>query len=112
MARGLSELQKTILRLGLAGREKKENDDPDCFNWQIYTSYYGWISTCDYLGSYPYLPRQLFSRNEIGAKKYNAAHAAYSRCKRSLEKRGLIESGFVYLGVNLTDKGIAVAKTL
>lgn len=76
MGRGLSELQKTMLTM-----------QPDEYN-KIYvrdviTKHYGWVQ---------HEPYRLFSKKEIGPKKYISAYIAVRKSLKRLKDRGLIWS--------------------
>jgi len=98
MARGLSPLQVSILRIAydrlslLANRIKAELDKPEEDRdlsfidkmekvdvSEIFVSYYGWKLT-----------GRRFSKNSIGPRKYMAAKVAVHKSLRRLEQRGLI----------------------
>jgi hypothetical protein len=119
MGRGLSDLQKTILRLALANREAE--GDPCWYD----VGYVEVLAT--HFGFEPRWPlrrrdgkRELFghpfSKAAIGADRYDAAHATLARAVRRLEARGLamgvLDVEFRQAGVNLTAEGVAVAREL
>ena len=125
MGRGLSELQQFILVAGLAGRESKETHTLpdgrilpagygcDLRHAKIMSGFYGFALAGRDSSSFA---RHHFSVKKIGPKQYAAAHAAISRAATRLAERGLVVcvSGYYarWAGVNLTDKGAALAAEL
>jgi hypothetical protein len=136
MGRGLSELQRSILRLALHNR-KAEGLGPtvkpgspegmDVYKWEVLESAYGFGEhrKLDWKGRFAAEVRwtgsgfeagrnvgfgQLYSRSAMGPGRYHAAHAAVSKAFRRLEARGLAE--WPVFGLKLTAKGVEVAERL
>jgi hypothetical protein len=104
----LSDLQKTILVLGL------EKDGAGLRYSEILIRYYGWKTVG---GSPPETGRWTFSKASIGEKEYRRSRAALSRSVTRLAERGLVtfaRDGIIFKvrGVNLTDLGEEEARKL
>jgi hypothetical protein len=125
MGRGLSELQRTILRLALRNRDGSGKEDPGIHvvHPEVLSEFYGFTVNPTKLPSWlrytPVSPRsrcRMFSPREIGDPRYNAAHVAVSRAFRRLADRGLLAlMQYVHGqggGGNLTEAGETVAKQL
>lgn len=106
----MSELQRTILRLALAGKQlpdrNPERGGADVYYGQVLADYFGFepvVKDLRYSG-------HKFDRKAIGVKRYAAAQAALSRAMVRLERRGLVRlfSGAIarWSGANITDEGI------
>lgn len=123
MGRGLSELQKTILRVALekhlafeariaSGNDYRGFLEGDTDRAQVLMEHFGWEQ---YGGDYP---RQVFDflPEEIGREKYRAGQAALSRAIRRLIDRGLLDrmynSNDRRGATMLSEAGAALAKTL
>jgi hypothetical protein len=131
MGRGLSELQKAILRRALAnqkaeGRSLDESRFADVLRAEVLADYWGW----------PMPPRgdgdryrtnmeglqerhiggRLYSPRQIGEKRYGSAQTALTRAMNRLADRGLmtlVQGRFSHWsGANLTENGVRVATTL
>ena len=120
MGRGLSELQQTILLLGLRGREGKAQaveDQPaaDVHYDDILAEHWLWKPTPPPARDRRLSKGRRFDPYEIGAP-YNHAHAALSRAVTRLVGRGLAtrvpRSASHGVGVALTDAGVAAAYRL
>jgi hypothetical protein len=112
MGRGLSELQKTILRMAAANE-----DDPhvkysvsyaevlrDYYGWQPEKGHHAWNKDGTKGHGWG------FSKARIGEKEYRSARAALSRAATRLYERGLVEYvdhvlTNVTTGVCLTEEG-------
>jgi len=120
MSRGLSTLQKTILRMAYVnyavGLRAADNRDVDVYFHEVLAAFWGWQPASplrDHTGQFR--PGQHFSRDAIGAERYNAAHASLSRAVVRLERRGLVTAhrGYVkWRGIRLTPAGFDAAKDL
>jgi hypothetical protein len=95
MGRGLSDLQRWILR---EARERGHLHARD-----ICTDYFGWKPPRYYGGSYA----KTFRPEDIGRDEYNRVMATISRSLSRLEARGLIETwgGPYYKGIKPTEVG-------
>lgn len=118
MGRGLSDLQKTILRLALANRDKDLDDEThgaDVYHWEILAEYFGWKEFLDEyrLGSHSIYVR--FPKEQIEESRYRGARVSLTRALDRLQTRGLLTRvtgmHFRWMGANLTPKGIEIAKT-
>ena len=129
MGRGLSDLQRHILVSALAnvqaGKGSKHYPDgtiggADLLNAEVLAVVYGFPLKRKHSWHLKNGLReygdQKFSKSELGAKRYAAAHAALSRAITRLEQRGLVgvfsgvHSGWT--GVRLTEAGVALAAEL
>src|SRR5215212_5900217 len=133
MARGLSELQQSILRLAYRNRlerlDRIAESEPGSHEYRVYTQgvhsvdlyyaevlreHFGW----DVRGWRWDLEREPrpkwghnFSMREIGERRYYSAHSSLSRAVARLEARGLVERCHLYLaGLDLTDQGVKEAE--
>jgi len=135
MGRGLSELQRSILRLALHNRtaeglkpilESGSSDGADIYAWEVLESSYGFgkhlRATTRYGSQYGDRAghrkpggEALFSRSAIGASRYKAAHVAVTKAFRRLEERGLVKR-FIFggkaAGLKLTADGVEMAEQL
>jgi hypothetical protein len=89
MARGLSELQKTMLAMSAEKKDDPEQKDRVLYS-EVLARYYGLMRTHTgereaFSGSGWH-----FSKAEIGEKEYRRARAAVSRSARRLYERGLV----------------------
>ena len=99
MGKGISRLQKSILRLLL-------DHGPLLRVRVILSQLFGW----------PGRPGdgQVFNRGVIGKEAYNSGHASLSRSLARLQERGLVETyknatGYVTV-IGLTTAGVAMAR--
>jgi hypothetical protein len=103
MGRGLSDLQTSILRLAVELLEFRtedwKDDVPDVLYAEVMMRHYGFEpeqmpAGCDGMHLRHWSGWRAhgtqFSRESIGAKRYDAAKAAVSRAVRRLEWRGLV----------------------
>lgn len=117
MGRGLSDLQKSVLRLAARQRAAREKSRahmdswsvsvPDVWYWEALEECYGFVPSKRLHGMC-----QRFDRQAIGVRRYNAACAALSRALARLALRGLcVVAGnrAATEGVTLTDEGLRVA---
>lgn len=105
----LSQLQQTILKLGLCNRrsqgQPKNPWNVDVTRAEVLADYYGW--PCSRKG------RGLrFDRSEVGYDRYNAGQVAVSRSMQRMEHRRLVNMQGVWSGARLTKAGLALAKRL
>ncbi len=108
MKAGLSKLQKHVLRLAYQNKLLNRGA-PDLTNRDVLRHYYGFPIRNDVVVTIPHSP--LFSRKEIGFKKYNSCSAATAKCFSRLVERGLADRIYGF-GINLTDEGVEIAKSL
>ncbi len=106
MGKGLSELQKEILRTGHRNRLKY---GPDVLNREILISVYGFVPMVSPENARP--GAMIFSRSLEGLERYKAATVAVVRSIGSLEKRGLAERDGPG-EASLTPAGVEVAEGL
>ncbi len=128
MARGLSDLQKLILRLALDNRRQQEllpqeHYSADVRYAEVLVVYFGFPVTGIYITSKGTdLERanssagcQKFSKEKIGKERYAAEQAALSRAFSRLQQRGLVTwvCGAIarWSGGKLTEAGRAAAET-
>jgi hypothetical protein len=114
MGRGLSDLQRAILRLALTNRaDPHRRAQVDLYTAEILVDLYHWPTTVP-LARGPGL--QHFDRDAIGHDRYNTVRASVSRALRRLEDRGLIAryDGVTarWTGLRLTDQGLTTAEHL
>lgn len=132
MGRGLSELQKGILRLAYQNRleiqavlesspgEARWISQEDVYPHLVLGELYGFSEhtvTDDWTGKPQdwsrlrhYRHKQKFDRDKIGHARYGSATSATKKALERLEKRGLlIQAGW---GYRLTETGLAVAESL
>jgi hypothetical protein len=122
MGRGLSELQKTILRRALSNKEREgrsfdEESGADVFVNEIAADAFGWDLPAHFYDS-PKGERwsHYFKSLQYSDEERNRVHAATSRALKRLAARGL---GYVahgahrrWCGFNLTPAGVEAAKLL
>lgn len=130
MGRGLSDQQKTILRVAYQGRLRRMEirivgPEIDALVPELLAACFGWEprspfrrpwreagEDCERLNA----GQHFFSRESIGRDTYNAARASMSRALRRLAARGLleVEQGLYcgWTGVWLTEAGLRVAEEL
>lgn len=101
MARGLSTLQQTILRLAHLNGMRGATGSADVYQHQVLAEHFGWEPDRG-IGS-----RRYFSPRRIGPAAYNAGRASLSRAITRLEQRQLVRR--VRHGIVLTDRGWEVA---
>jgi hypothetical protein len=120
MGRGMSELQKTILRRALSNKIREQRDGSngaDVYGAEIAADHFGWVLPPHY---YRNVTRRAavhnFSKQEIGEKRYSSVRAAICRAILRLEERGL---GYKvrgacsqWTGLTLTEEGIQTAEKL
>ena len=124
MGRGLSELQKTILRIALKNRKAEKRTSTtrgaDVYGAEVLYTHWKWKPKrgCDnFVKRIEQAPRRRFSscysKEKIGAE-YNVAHASLSRAFDRLATRGLAIAftGLNWSGIRLTDEGVAAAENL
>jgi hypothetical protein len=122
MGRGLSELQKTILRRALSNKEREgrsfdEETKADVFVNEIAADAFGWTLPAHYYDD-PRFGRwgEHFESWRYSDEERNCVHSATSRSLKRLEARGLgyvvHGSFFRWCGFNLTPAGVEAAKPL
>lgn len=113
MARGLSELQREILKWGYLENERRR---------KIYRYRRADVGARDVLILYykfkpvvpvndEYLGQKVFSRKLIGLRRYKAAMVAVVKSFNRLCDRGLAERRWAY-GIKLTEEGERIAQKL
>ena len=112
MGRGLSELQKSILRVAYRNRSAgvKQHEAADAVNAEILHEHFRFPLT----GSVEF-GGQYFDVGKIGESAYRVARASLSQAIKRLEERGLVHLcwGITrHSGVVLTDVGHSIAKEL
>jgi DNA-binding HxlR family transcriptional regulator len=109
MGRGLSELQRSILRLAFQG------DDSCVYGHEILKAHYGWYQSNGWADKRRGGAKR-FSREFIGITEWNAHRAAVARALRRLEDRGLVTricgAYSNWSGAELTEQGKQVASAL
>jgi hypothetical protein len=132
VGRGLSTLQKTILRTAYRGYSRRQGKNrqtgADAYYAEILHEHYGWQPVLGPLRSkgdaaaaaeedgcsFHHGPH--FDREQIGHKPYKAAQAALSRAVLRLVRRGLVDARqgarSRWSGVNLTEAGVKEARRL
>ncbi len=112
MGRGLSDLQRTMLRLAYKNYLADPYSKADVFYPEVLVAHYGWHD--NYINVRRYHSRQIFSKAKIGARHYNAATVAVYRAALRLEQRGLVvcvRGAYAkWAGVKLTDEGKRLAQ--
>lgn len=127
MGRGLSTLQKDILRLAAAKHaehepERKQGKLPrgaaDLIMAEILAELYHWPMIERRWPSKQAIRHggQNFSRRDISPQAYNVAHVVVTKSLERLAKRGLIElcvgANALWLGLRITEAGMGLtAKT-
>jgi hypothetical protein len=122
MGRGLSDLQRGILRLALArheqyaDREDRSGGPPrpaDVYAHDVLHHLYGWPASRT--GRLYYGRVHHFSSAEIGRTRYGSDRTAVARALARAAQRGLLEHAPSYTGAagwNLTPAGLAYARGL
>lgn len=116
MGRGLSLLQRTVLRV--AAENRANGAQPSTYDFadaEVLMEHYRWPAErlCMPMNraqvhAKPY--GQLFHNRDIGANQHNSGKAALSRALRRLERRGLIQRASAFW--KLTVAGVAAADKL
>jgi hypothetical protein len=115
MGRGLSDLQKHILRLAFKNRQAKGHDalEPDVYYCEVLRRYFA-LEVAE--GTDP--RKRRCSIDRYWAVNYDAAHASLSRAMARLEQRDLLvlvkvtAEGREWAGADLTDAGVLEAELL
>jgi hypothetical protein len=107
MARGLSELQKKILKIAYRnrGRISKGGDVKNC---EILIEVYNFPAHSP-RPSYTAGTPQIFNRQEIGMKRYRSASVSVVKAFNRLAERRLAHRKHNH-GIILTEKGAKIAK--
>jgi hypothetical protein len=103
MGKGLSELQKSILKMAYRDRGNVENKD-------VLIEFYKFPKHAPGPSHVSGTP-QIFSRHEIGISRYRSASVSVVKAFNRLVKRGLAVRNYNH-GIILTEEGAKVAKTL
>ena len=112
MPRGLSDLQRTILRVALRNRQHAPTRFwGDVTRAEILAAHYGWQP---FDGDQGRLvgKTQAFAIARIGGDRYQSAHVAVTRAVQRLIGRGLIERGGLSRGLRLTQQGVTEAESI
>jgi hypothetical protein len=103
MGKGLSELQKSILRMAYRDRGNVENKD-------VLIEFYKFPAHAPGPSHVSGTP-QIFDRREIGISRYRSASVSVVKAFNRLVRRGFAVRKYNH-GVILTEEGAKVAKTL
>lgn len=109
MVKGLSKLQKEILKIAYRNRDRM-SEYGDVKNNEVLIEFYSFPA-------HPPRPYhtsgkpQIFNREEIGIKKYKAASVSVVKSFDRLVERGLAQRQYNH-GIYLTGEGMKVAKAL
>ena len=112
MARGLSDLQKSILKLAYEKRMLGQKTGPcDVCTTQVLLEIYDWplVENCFSVAAHN------FDRNEVGRREYDQAMVSVSRALKRLEARGLVtrfKSRRAWSGISLTPAGVEASEKL
>ena len=112
MARGLSDLQKRILKLAYENRMRgQKTGSCDVCTTQVLLEIYDWplIENCFSVAAHN------FDSNEVGQREYDQAMVIVSRAVQRLEARGLVtrfKSCHAWSGISLTPAGIQASEKL
>jgi len=113
VGRGLSELQKGILKIAYRNRAEKgkraSSDLADVSNREVLVEVYGFVPE-ENKGLNTDRPF-IFNRKVIGAKRYQSASTAVAKAFKRLSNRGLAHRTYNY-GIILTEPGIEVVRAL
>jgi hypothetical protein len=120
MGRGMSELQKTILRRALSNKTREQRDGSngaDVYGAEIAADHFGWVLPPHYYRDTTRCPgRHNFSKQEIGERRYSSVLAAICRAILRLEERGLgykvRGAASQWTGLTLTEEGVQAAEKL
>jgi hypothetical protein len=121
MGRGLSDLQKVILRRALSNRERESRgfdceSGADVFVNEIAADFFGWDLPSHYY-NYPEWERwgTHYYSHRFPEEERNRVHAATSRALKRLQSRGLgtiIHGNRRWCGFDLTPEGVEAARLL
>ena len=112
MPRGLSDLQKRILKLAYEKRLLGQKTGPcDVCTTQVLLEIYDWplIENCFSVAAHN------FDRKEVGRREYDQAMVVVSRAMSRLQARGLVtrfKSRRAWTGISLTPVGVEVSEQL
>jgi hypothetical protein len=113
VGRGLSELQKEILKIAYRNQvekgEKASSGLADVSNREVLVKVYGFVPE-ENKGLNKDKPF-IFNRRVIGAKRYQSASTAVAKAFKRLSNRGLAHRKYSY-GIILTETGNEVARAL
>jgi hypothetical protein len=109
MGKGLSELQKNILKIAYKNRDGFYKFG-HIRNYEVLIEVYNFPFHSPAADSSSGTP-QIFNRQEIGFNRYRAACVSTVKAFNRLSKRGLAQRKHNH-GIILTDEGLKVAKTL
>ena len=112
MPRGLSDLQKRILKLAYEKRLLGQKTGPcDVCTTQVLLEIYNWPLAFDCFS----VAAHNFDRKEVGQQEYNQAMVTVSRAFKRLEARDLatrFKSRHAWSGISLTPAGVEASKEL
>jgi hypothetical protein len=109
MGKGLSELQKSILKLALRNRNRR-NGAGDVKNREVLIKIYKFPFHSPSVNTTSGTP-QIFRRAEIGISRYRSASVSVVKAFNRLIKRGLAIRKYNH-GIILTEEGKEKAKNL
>ena len=112
MPRGLSDLQKRILKLAYEKRLLGQKTGPcDVCTTQVLLEIYDWPLAFDCFS----VAAHNFDRKEVGQQEYDQAMVTVSRAMSRLEARGLVtrfKSRHAWSGISLTPAGVEASEQL
>jgi hypothetical protein len=109
MARGLSELQKTILKMAYRNRHRRHGSG-DVRNREVLIEFYKFSFHSPSVNTTSGSP-QIFYRTEIGINRYRSASVSVAKAFNRLDRRGLAIRKYNH-GIILTEEGSRKAKVL
>ena len=111
MGRGLSKLQKDILKIAYRNRDRRrEHGTDDVTNREVLIEVYKFPFHSPSADT-PSGSLQIFERAEIGINRYRAASVSVVKAFNRLVKRGLATRGCNH-GIVLTDEGTKKVEVL
>ncbi len=106
MTRGLSKLQRSILKLAYQNRPQDPNQPCEVIRSDVLQSLYGWRPVRHrFRASTP-----IFDRQEVGMAKYRAAQVSVTKAINRLKHRGLVTYSMRCL--QLTPTGVDAAAAM
>jgi len=109
--RGISVLQRAIIRIAYQHRQRAESNQADLFFYQFVVEYFFKATRAE---DKPDPDRQHFTRKKVGRRRYQRTMTSLSRAVTRLEERGLVRrvkvKGCQWTGLSLTSKGLAMAE--
>jgi hypothetical protein len=111
MAQGLSDLQKTILRIGAEHRLNPTDNRADVFRNEALAAYYG-VEAPEFVLRNVRGRASMSLKDRLGPKRATAAQVATTWAFERLEERGLLHNVTYTFGgraANLTEEGLETA---